>query len=188
MPGKHHLPRATAKEQRQYEHILSSEMKSGKSKKTAKRIAAATVRKGQRARNSEYVDAQTLEARAAQWWNALSFEGKKSAIAEAIGKSFTQYSFKTYYNKSYSRLHSNERQNAKTAYMRLVHWKKNPQRSKAKTALRKSGRALKGATRGVLSAGAQILAAGAQALNPSFAGMLKGDEGHRAKLFAEEVM
>jgi hypothetical protein len=94
MPRGKHLPKATAREQRQYEHILESEMKRGRSTKTAKRIAAATVRKGQSA-------------------------------------------------------------------------KRNPKQSKAKTALKTTGRALKGATRGVLAAGSQILGAGAKALNPT---------------------
>lgn len=44
-PGHRHLPGATTKQQRQYEHILESEMKAGRSKKTSKSIAAATVRK-----------------------------------------------------------------------------------------------------------------------------------------------
>jgi hypothetical protein len=43
-PGRRHLPGATAKEQRQYEHILQSELDRGASLQTAKRIAAATVR------------------------------------------------------------------------------------------------------------------------------------------------
>jgi hypothetical protein len=45
MPGKQHVAGATAKENRQYEHIKSSELNEGRSMKTAKRIAAATVNK-----------------------------------------------------------------------------------------------------------------------------------------------
>ncbi|MBO0801099.1 MAG: hypothetical protein J2P31_19960, partial [Blastocatellia bacterium] len=43
-PGRRHLPGATPKQQRQYEHILRSELSRGAPLKTAKRIAAATVR------------------------------------------------------------------------------------------------------------------------------------------------
>lgn len=43
---------ATAKEERQYRHILESEVKAGKSKKTAKRIAAATVNKRRAAKKA----------------------------------------------------------------------------------------------------------------------------------------
>jgi len=44
--------------------------------------------------------------------------------------------------------------------------KRNPTKSKGKTALKKTGRALKGFARGALSAGSEILGAGAMALNP----------------------
>jgi hypothetical protein len=44
-PKGKHLPGATAKQQRQYEAIKRSELKRGEDVKTAKRIAAATVRK-----------------------------------------------------------------------------------------------------------------------------------------------
>jgi hypothetical protein len=44
-PGRKHIAGATATQQRQYEAIKRSELKRGESKKTAKRIAAATVRK-----------------------------------------------------------------------------------------------------------------------------------------------
>lgn len=47
MPGKNHLSKATAKDNRMYEHIRQSEKKEGRSAKVAKRIAAATVRKHQ---------------------------------------------------------------------------------------------------------------------------------------------
>lgn len=47
MPGKKHLPKASAKDNRMYEHIRDSEKKEGRSTKVAKRIAAATVRKNQ---------------------------------------------------------------------------------------------------------------------------------------------
>ena len=43
MPQKQHLPSVSAKEQRMYEHIKASEQKQGRSTKTAKAIAAATV-------------------------------------------------------------------------------------------------------------------------------------------------
>lgn len=43
MPGKKHLPGATAKQQRQYEHIRDGELKRGRSAEEAKRIAASTV-------------------------------------------------------------------------------------------------------------------------------------------------
>lgn len=43
MPGSHHLPRATNKEQRMYSHIKNSEEASGKASEISKRIAAATV-------------------------------------------------------------------------------------------------------------------------------------------------
>jgi hypothetical protein len=43
MPQKEHLPSVSAKEQRMYEHIKASEQKQGRSVKTAKAIAAATV-------------------------------------------------------------------------------------------------------------------------------------------------
>jgi hypothetical protein len=43
MPQKEHLPSVSAKEQRMYEHIKDSERKQGRSMKTAKSIAAATV-------------------------------------------------------------------------------------------------------------------------------------------------
>ena len=43
MPEREHLPSVSAKEQRMYEHIKASERKSGRSKKRAKAIAAATV-------------------------------------------------------------------------------------------------------------------------------------------------
>lgn len=45
-PGRRHLAGATAKQQRQYEHILRSELDRGAPLKDAKRIAAATVRAG----------------------------------------------------------------------------------------------------------------------------------------------
>jgi hypothetical protein len=43
MPQKEHLPSVSAKEQRMYEHIKASEQKQGRSTKSAKAIAAATV-------------------------------------------------------------------------------------------------------------------------------------------------
>jgi hypothetical protein len=45
MPGKKHLRGATAKEQRQYEHIKESAQKSGRYGKRAKEVAARTVMK-----------------------------------------------------------------------------------------------------------------------------------------------
>ncbi len=45
MPGKQHLRGATAKEQRQYEHIKESAQKSGRYGKRAKEVAARTVMK-----------------------------------------------------------------------------------------------------------------------------------------------
>ena len=43
MPRKQHLPSVSDKEQRMYEHIKESELKSGRPVKRAKAIAAATV-------------------------------------------------------------------------------------------------------------------------------------------------
>ena len=43
MPKKQHLPSVSDKEQRMYEHIKESELEQGRSTKTAKSIAAATV-------------------------------------------------------------------------------------------------------------------------------------------------
>lgn len=44
MPGRSKLPKAwSAKRDRQYEHIKAGELARGRSAKTAKRIAAATV-------------------------------------------------------------------------------------------------------------------------------------------------
>lgn len=48
MPGKKHLPGATAKEQRQYEHIKESAQRSGRYGKRAKEVAARTVMKQHR--------------------------------------------------------------------------------------------------------------------------------------------
>ena len=45
MPGKKHLPGATKKEQRQYEHIKKSAQSSGRYGKRAKEVAARTVMK-----------------------------------------------------------------------------------------------------------------------------------------------
>jgi hypothetical protein len=45
MPGKKHLRGATAKEQRQYEHIKNSAQRSGRYGKRAKEVAARTVMK-----------------------------------------------------------------------------------------------------------------------------------------------
>lgn len=45
MPGKKHIPGATPKQNRQYEHIKASELAAGKSEAEAKSIAAATVNK-----------------------------------------------------------------------------------------------------------------------------------------------
>jgi len=45
MPGKKHVRGATAKQNRQYEHIKESEKKQGRSTKRAKEIAARTVNK-----------------------------------------------------------------------------------------------------------------------------------------------
>jgi hypothetical protein len=45
MPGKKHLPKASAKRQRQYEHIKESAQKSGRYGKRAKEVAARTVMK-----------------------------------------------------------------------------------------------------------------------------------------------
>lgn len=45
MPGKQHVRGATAKQNRQYEHIKESELKEGRSTKRAKEIAARTVNK-----------------------------------------------------------------------------------------------------------------------------------------------
>lgn len=45
MPGKQHVKGATAKQNRQYEHIKESELKEGRSTKRAKEIAARTVNK-----------------------------------------------------------------------------------------------------------------------------------------------
>lgn len=60
MPRGKHLPKASAKDQRQYEHILESEMKRGRSKPVAKRIAAATVRKGQKRNPTQSKGKQAL--------------------------------------------------------------------------------------------------------------------------------
>jgi hypothetical protein len=43
MPQKQHLPSVSDKEQKMYEHIKESELDQGRSLKTAKSIAAATV-------------------------------------------------------------------------------------------------------------------------------------------------
>ena len=43
MPNKEHLPSASDKEQRVYEHVKESERKQGRSTEKAKAIAAATV-------------------------------------------------------------------------------------------------------------------------------------------------
>jgi hypothetical protein len=43
MPQKQHLPSVSDKEQKMYEHIKASEREQGRSLKTAKAIAAATV-------------------------------------------------------------------------------------------------------------------------------------------------
>ena len=45
MPGKKHLPGATPKQNRMYEHIKASEISSGMPTKEAKSVAAATVNK-----------------------------------------------------------------------------------------------------------------------------------------------
>jgi len=45
MPGSKHLPGATPKEQRQYEHIKKSAQRSGRYGKRAKEVAARTVMK-----------------------------------------------------------------------------------------------------------------------------------------------
>lgn len=45
MPGKKHLPGASPKQNRQYEHIKESELKAKRPLADAKRIAAATVNK-----------------------------------------------------------------------------------------------------------------------------------------------
>ena len=45
MPGKKHLRGASAKEQREYEHIKKSAKKSGRYGKRAKEVAARTVMK-----------------------------------------------------------------------------------------------------------------------------------------------
>jgi len=52
MPGKKHLRGATAKEQRQYEHIKKSAKKSGRYGKRAKEVAARTVMKKHRQKKS----------------------------------------------------------------------------------------------------------------------------------------
>ena len=43
MPKKQHIPSVSDKEQRMYEHIKESELKRGRSARSAKGIAAATV-------------------------------------------------------------------------------------------------------------------------------------------------
>lgn len=48
MPKTKHLNKATPKENRQYEHIKESELKSGRPLKKAKQIAAATVNKNKK--------------------------------------------------------------------------------------------------------------------------------------------
>jgi hypothetical protein len=48
MPGRKHLRGATAKEQRQYEHIKESAQRSGRYGKRAKEVAARTVMKSHR--------------------------------------------------------------------------------------------------------------------------------------------
>ena len=49
MPRGEHLRGVTSKKRnRQYEHVLESELREGKPKKVAKRIAAATVNKTRR--------------------------------------------------------------------------------------------------------------------------------------------
>ncbi len=50
MPGRKHLRGASAKEQRQYEHIKKSAQKSGRYGKRAKQVAARTVMKQRRRR------------------------------------------------------------------------------------------------------------------------------------------
>ncbi len=45
MPKKQHLPSVSDKEQRMYEHIKESEREQGRSLKSSKAIAAATVNK-----------------------------------------------------------------------------------------------------------------------------------------------
>ena len=50
MPGTKHLRGATAKEQRQYEHIKKSAQRSGRYGRRAKEVAARTVMKHHRQR------------------------------------------------------------------------------------------------------------------------------------------
>lgn len=50
MPKGKHLPGASPKEQRQYEHVKASEQASGKPLAEAKSIAAATVNKSRAAK------------------------------------------------------------------------------------------------------------------------------------------
>jgi hypothetical protein len=45
MPQKQHLPSVSDNEQKMYEHIKESELEQGRSLKTSKAIAAATVTK-----------------------------------------------------------------------------------------------------------------------------------------------
>ncbi len=45
MPGKKHLPGASLKQNRMYEHIKAAELKSGAPSAQAKSLAAATVNK-----------------------------------------------------------------------------------------------------------------------------------------------
>ena len=52
MPGKKHLRGASAKEQREYEHIKKSAQKSGRYGKRAKEVAARTVMKQRRRKKS----------------------------------------------------------------------------------------------------------------------------------------
>lgn len=52
MPAKRHLRGATAKEQRQYEHILESARETGRYGRRAKEVAARTVMKQKQERKT----------------------------------------------------------------------------------------------------------------------------------------
>ncbi len=174
MPGKQHLPRATAKEQRQYEHILASEMKRGRAKPSAKRIAAATARNAHQGSPKQSQWARDIarrffdEARRTPDFTKLDprfapedIDLRVQARANVLAKARRVKGASWWINNG------NERGFMDEFRKELARLKTQSNPSKVKKAARATGRALKGAARGILSTGAGLLESGAAALNPT---------------------
>lgn len=157
-PKGKHLRGATAKQERQYEHILESAKKYHRYGKRKKEVAARTVRKRNPTIDAAERSALQKAIEANEKGKPLYVRKAGLAIYRRLEKAGLVYIMPPNFGWTDYSVRSTAAGRALMA--------SNPTKSKGKTALKRTGRALKGFARGALSAGSEILGAGAMALNP----------------------